>query len=169
MESLKDENDKLVDLHKNLSGLLNEKNGKEKKLKDALLNRLNFLKKFLEIACLYENDSELFQQKAKKIINDKDDESTFDDLQEVVNLKYNGIVDYLRETYPDLNNDDINLCCMISFGFSTNEICMLYGLGSINTIYNKRYKLRKKFNLGSSDINVETHIMNIIAMLSKDA
>lgn len=40
------------------------------------------------------------------------------DLQYVVNRKYFGVVDYLKAHYPELRKQDLDLCCLLCFGFS---------------------------------------------------
>lgn len=48
------------------------------------------------------------------------------DLQYVVNRKYFGVVDYLKAHYPELRKQDLDLCCLLCFGFSQHGICYLY-------------------------------------------
>lgn len=48
------------------------------------------------------------------------------DLQYVVNRKYYGVVDYLKAHYPELRKQDLDLCCLLCFGFSQHGICYLY-------------------------------------------
>ena len=66
------------------------------------------------------------------------------DLQYVVNRKYYGVVDYLKAHYPELRKQDLELCCLLCFGFSQHGICYLYNYEDIGSFYNKRSRLRKK-------------------------
>lgn len=69
------------------------------------------------------------------------------DLQYVVNRKYFGVVDYLKAHYPELRKQDLDLCCLLCFGFSQHGICYLYNYEDIGSFYNKRSRLRKKLGL----------------------
>lgn len=64
------------------------------------------------------------------------------DLQYVVNRKYFGVVDYLKVHYPELRKQDLDLCCLLCFGFSQHGICYLYNYEDIGSFYNKRSRLR---------------------------
>ena len=72
------------------------------------------------------------------------------DLQYVVNRKYFGVVDYLKAHYPELRKQDLDLCCLLCFGFSQHGICYLYNYEDIGSFYNKRSRLRKKLGLPPS-------------------
>lgn len=46
------------------------------------------------------------------------------DLQYVVNRKYFGVVDYLKAHYPELRKQDLDLCCLLCFGFTWQGISL---------------------------------------------
>lgn len=87
------------------------------------------------------------------------------DLQFVVNRKYNGVVDYLKTHYPDLTKHDLDLCCLLCFGFSQQAICYMYGYGDIGSFYNKRSRLRHKLHL-SPDCKTEDFFRELLQRLS---
>ena len=86
------------------------------------------------------------------------------DLQYVVNRKYYGVVDYLKAHYPELRKQDLDLCCLLCFGFSQHGICYLYNYDDIGSFYNKRSRLRKKLGL-SPDRTLESFIAGLLAEL----
>src|SRR5690606_16237253 len=59
---------------------------------------------------------------------------------------YPEFYNYLISTYPDLTNADLKLCALMKLDYSTKEIAEIT-YSSIRTIQNRKYKLRKKFNL----------------------
>ena len=65
----------------------------------------------------------------------------------MVNRKYYGVVDYLKAHYPELRKQNLDLCCLLCFGFSQHGICYLYNYEDIGSFYNKRSRLRKKLGL----------------------
>ena len=89
------------------------------------------------------------------------------DLQFVVNKKYFGIVDYLKSAYPELNKHDLDLCCLLCFGFTQYGICYMYNYSDIASFYNKRSRLRRKLQL-PQDYKIEDFIKNTLKQLSQE-
>lgn len=87
------------------------------------------------------------------------------DLQYVVNRKYYGVVDYLKAHYPELRKQDLDLCCLLCFGFSQHGICYLYNYEDIGPFYNKRSRLRKKLGL-PPERTLESFIAELLAGLA---
>lgn len=87
------------------------------------------------------------------------------DLQYVVNRKYFGVVDYLKAHYPELRKQDLDLCCLLCFGFSQHGICYLYNYEDIGSFYNKRSCLRKKLGL-PPERTLESFIAELLAELA---
>lgn len=87
------------------------------------------------------------------------------DLQYVVNRKYFGVVDYLKAHYPELRKQDLDLCCLLCFGFSQHGICYLYNYEDIGSFYNKRSRLRKKLGL-PPERTLESFIAELLAGLA---
>lgn len=90
------------------------------------------------------------------------------DLQFVVNRKYNGVVDYLESHYPELTKHDLDLCCLLCFGFSQQAICFMYDYGDIGSFYNKRSRLRRKLKL-PVDYKIEDYFSNLLQQLASQA
>lgn len=87
------------------------------------------------------------------------------DLQYVVNRKYFGVVDYLKAHYPELRKQDLDLCCLLCFGFSQHGFCYLYNYEDIGSFYNKRSRLRKKLGL-PPERTLESFIAELLAGLA---
>lgn len=87
------------------------------------------------------------------------------DLQFVVNRKYNGVVDYLKAHYPELTKHDLDLCCLLCFGFSQQAICYMYDYGDIGSFYNKRSRLRHKLKL-PADYKIEDFFTDLLQQLA---
>lgn len=167
IDTLNDQSDELTELKSRLSVILNEKDEKESRLKEALNNKVLHLQKLLELASLYSNNSDLFHKKYKKDLWNESKNQYFDDMHDIINDKYFGIIDELKSKYPDLNEEDLNLCCLICFGLTNNQISMLFGHTNPNSIFTKRHKLRKKLGIWASDISLEDFIQETIQELSK--
>ncbi len=87
------------------------------------------------------------------------------DLQFVVNRKYNGVVDYLKAHYPELTKHELDLCCLLCFGFSQQAICYMYDYGDIGSFYNKRSRLRHKLKL-PADYKTEDFFTDLLRQLA---
>jgi hypothetical protein len=77
------------------------------------------------------------------------------------------VVDYLRAHYPELNARDLDLCCLLCFGFSSAGICFIYGYEDMGSLYNKRSRVRQK--LGLEGLKLEDFLTGLCASLTKDA
>ncbi len=126
---------------------------KSKRLFTALDNRLEELRKILEYATMFENNpSALYERLRRSFKFDYKKSGTFfNDLFDITNLYYGDIVERLRNNYPNLNDEDLALCCMIRLGFSPQQTRLLFNHTNSTSIYQKRSKLRKK--LGLSDVD----------------
>ena len=116
-------------------------------LLQALENRLNGLHKLLDMAyagCKPMVFFEAFKQYAVSLGNR---EAAFSDLQFVVNRRYHGIVDYLRQKHPALTNSELDMLCMLLFGFSFDCIRLIYNHDNVDSLYSRRTKIREKLQL----------------------
>lgn len=86
------------------------------------------------------------------------------ELQFVVNHKYHGMIDYLKQHYPELNKHDLDLCGLLCLGFSQQGICFMYGYDDIGSFYNRRSRLRRKLHL-PPDARIEDFVMELMQQL----
>ena len=133
----------------------------------AYAERLNALKDIMDYAYISESTPEKFYKKFREYINrnNKDDYS-FSDLQFIANKKHHGIIDYLRENYPNLNQSDLNYCSMICLGFTTNAMRVIYGHTNNASIYNRRSRIHRKLDIGTE--HLETFLERTIEDIAKN-
>lgn len=165
IERLNEDNKEISELKNKLDALLNENNENEIKLKKVMCDKILYIQKLADITSIYDNNAELFLEKIKTTIINAERDTYFGDLHEVVNDRFYGIVNYLKDKYPTLNEDEINLCCLICFGFDNNQISILFGHKNYNSIFTKRHKVRKK--LGINAISLDNYIRELIANLKQ--
>lgn len=106
-----------------------------------------------------------FQKYANVNVNSR---YALSDLQFVVNRKFHGVVDYLKANYPDLTKHDLDLCCLLCFGFTQQAICFMYDYGDIGSFYNKRSRLRHKLHL-TADYKTEDFFRDLLKQLNSQA
>lgn len=133
----------------------------------AYAERLDALKDIMDYAYISESTPEKFYKKFREYINrnNKDDYS-FSDLQFIANKKHHGIIDYLRENYPNLNQSDLNYCSMICLGFTTNAMRVIYGHTNNASIYNRRSRIHRKLDIGTE--HLETFLERTIGDIAKN-
>lgn len=128
--------------------------------------RLAGLRDLIDVAYVNHNQPEVFYRKFKEYINAQNkEEDSFDDLYYMANKKCHGLIDYLKEQYPDLSKNDLNYCSMICLGFTTNAIRLMYDHTSSMSIYNRRSKLHSK--LGIQNVQLETFLKQLSEELAK--
>lgn len=160
--SLHSDYSSLQERYTTLEKELGQTDVKSKRLFAALDNRLEELRKILEYASMFENNpSALYERLRKSFKFDyKKSGSFFNDLFDMTNLYYGDIVEHLRNNYPNLNDEDLALCCMIRLGFSPQQTRLLFNHTNSTSIYQKRSKLRKKLGLSDVDNLEEFFVRN---------
>ncbi len=161
IEALKEEHEQSKN---NFLVILNEKNEREAKLKQALTKRLEIIKKLTEFSYRYNNADfdAIFCKKVKELMKVNTlTQDTLSDLIEVVNINYGGIIDYLKQNYQ-LSNEDLTLCCFIISGFSFQEMSILYNI-TVKSLYMRCCRLGKKMALEQP---LATFLKNHISLLS---
>lgn len=63
-----------------------------------------------------------------------------------MNKLHDGFLDLLHKSYPELDNEEFNVCCLIYNDFSNTEISIITGLSN-RTITSRRSSIRKKIGI----------------------
>lgn len=137
----------------------------ERQLFDALEERMVVLRNWVDKAETMKPALFMKSFRDYMTVNVKSKHALSDLLQYVVNRKYFGVVDYLKAHYPELRKQDLDLCCLLCFGFSQHGICYLYNYEDIGSFYNKRSRLRKKLGL-PPERTLESFIAELLAELA---
>lgn len=164
VESLKSDYSSLKERYGALEKVLGENSEKSQKLFVALDTRMKSFQKIMEMAGNYESNPQIFYEKFRKYLQHSYQQSdkALGDLFEITNLYFGGIINYLRKHYPELNDEDLALSCMICLGFTPQQTRLLFNHTNTSSIYTKRSKLRKKLGLSDSD-NLEEFFESFIA------
>lgn len=133
--------------------------------KNALDDRLSSIKDLIEIVTNSGENTDLFLKRFKKYISLESGKNTklFTNLQELVNLHYNGVIDYLKNEYP-LSNEDLNFCCLIYLKIPVNGIQLMCNYTNMDSLYNRRYKIRQRMKL-SSGVNLDHFLEELVEKL----
>lgn len=169
IERLTSQISELDDLRDTLSNVLDQKVERETRLQEVLTNKIQYIKSIAEYLFVYDKRPQDFKRKIDAAVIQAGKDKYFGELQEVVNEKYAGIVDYLKHEYPTLTEDELNICSLVCFGFHNNEIGVLFGYTNANSIFNKRHRLRKKLGLWPKYESLEAYLSNLVSDLQSGA
>ena len=134
-----------------LEEILQTKNIKENKLKELLIEKLDFAKKLTQMNIQpILNNSDFIKQYHKIFGYNIADTLNWDKLYPLFNELYNQIADKLRESHPALSEKELQFCCLIRAEFRREEIAFIlsYEYNSIRTI---KMRLRVKMGFDHHD------------------
>lgn len=154
--------------NKILSSNLIQSEHKTQMLQSAFSQHLSSLDDFLTKLSAVENNPELFKQYFYQYFNIKENDSgnIFGNLLQIVNEDYAHIIDYLKSNYQNLAEEELALCALICLNFTPTSIGILFGNTKASSIYNRRYRLRKKLNL-PAEIQIETFVKETVKKLQQ--
>lgn len=95
-------------------------------------------------------------------------EFPFADLQYLINRTDFGLVDYLRAQHPGLTNFEVDVLCMLRFGFSNDGIRFICSHNNVYSIYSRRTKLRSKLGLKPGQ-RLEKYLEQTVCALKEGA
>lgn len=168
MEELKANYIILQNQHNILSSKINTYDVNTRLLINTLKCKIECLQDLIEAANISKTNPVAFVDKFKQFIKSEYDKSALDNLCTITNLCGYGIVDYLYKNYPKLSKSEMQLCCLMCFGFSTPSIRFILDHNNIDSIYTIRFRVRTKLGLNRSE-NLERFLHSLIDKLSNDS
>ena len=123
---------------------------------DLIDRRLDFMRKLLDVAVLYGNRSELFTRKIGELISSESEGGIQWVFEDILNMQQPGIVDFLKQRFPQLTDRELGLYSMICLDIPKSTICMVANI-SAKTYYNQRNILRGKLALTNNDVTFAEH------------
>ncbi len=132
-----------------LNDMADSFNKKENSFKKVLLEHFDILKKVALLEGHMRDDEKKQGQKLLKKVNEiiyKQESLDWDMLNDTMNQLYNGFPEKLREKYPQLEEAEVRICCLIFAGLNNTEISILMEW-TINTIQMKKSIIRRKIGV----------------------
>lgn len=122
-----------------------------KLLLDQYIATINSIKSIERFENYLHSNSNKINAKVKKFISELNiDDSFWIILRHNINAQYNNVIDRIFLAYPSLNEQDLNLMAMIIGGYSNEIISFCFCLDGINSLYNKKNRLKNKMGLSTS-------------------
>ena len=119
-----------------------------------------------------ENPQLLARRLHKAIFSKEEDEDGEKGLLASVNgladYYFYGIAGYLQEKYPDLNADEVKMCCFICMDMPNHSLQYLFGYSSSAYLYNQRCRIRRKLEIGDPDITLKQFLDGIVERLKRE-
>ena len=143
LESQRKEKEYLEREHKLL---LESKNKQIALLKNGLFERLELAKKIKDAK----------GQSSHIVINDND----WNQLHSLLEGGEEYFVSKLKERYPSLSNDEIQMCMLIRIGLSNEDMANIYCI-TINSMKRKLYSFKEKMGITDKDQSVRNVILGL--------
>ncbi|MBK5720894.1 hypothetical protein JGH11_08425 [Dysgonomonas sp. Marseille-P4677] len=132
-----------------LTADLKEYYARKEFMRNNLINNYKILKRAAYLEHLIQ-DTENKQGKALiKMFNEiayGKDTPDWEVLYQVLNTVHYGIFDKIKEAYPNLDDIEFKICCLIYSQFNSSEISVVIQL-SVNTVHTKTTSVRKKLGV----------------------
>lgn len=115
------------------------------KLEKLLSNNLEFARKMAQLKSISSEKNTMFLKRFNEIFYEGGDASktNWEEIYFATNLLYDGFKDRLVASFPDLNEKEVQLCCLLRAGFDTNDIAFM-SEQSIYSIHKRKTSIRKK-------------------------
>lgn len=115
------------------------------KLEKLLSNNLEFRRKMAQLKSISSEKNAMFLKRFNEIFYEGGDVSktNWEEIYFATNLLYDGFKDRLVASFPDLNEKEVQLCCLLRAGFDTNDIAFM-SEQSIYSIHKRKTSIRKK-------------------------
>lgn len=150
---------KSIRSYKMISSRISEE---EEKFRTALQERIEAIKVIMDAVAMSGENKDLLYNKIHRFIDDRSEgNSLVKNMTSVANLVLYGLIDHLRQIYPNLSDDDLEFCSLVALGFPAHTIQSLYKYSNTSSYYNKRKRLRSKISLNSSR-NLEAFLSSTI-------
>lgn len=137
----------LDERYRQLTDEMDKDSAEEASILGAIERRLTGFQQLLDKAYNTHKPQNFMQEFLKYATSKGNSQGGFADLHYVVNKRYHGLTSHLREIHPDLTDYELDMLCMLQFGFSYNGMRLLYGHDNIQSLYSRRTKIHRKLGL----------------------
>ena len=140
---------------------------RDNEIKTKVLERIGILKNIAllspylnENALKNRNDELKLMMKTRDIVKSLDLRNFID----IANELYPGFTDRLKQTYSELDDREISICCLLLFDFNNQELDLFINRrlkGTLNTIQTWKTAIRRKLNIDSHG-DIKSHLLEKI-------
>lgn len=130
------------------------------KLHELLTHNLEISRKIALLRSLPTEKNMSFLKRFDEIFYGKEQSEhiNWEEIYDTINFLYDGFKDKLLAAFPELNEKEVQLCCLLKAGFDTNDIAFM-SRQSIYSVQKRKTTIRKRLGMDEGE--------NIIDFLSK--
>lgn len=143
-----------------LQNLCREKEKCQDKFRALLFDRLEISKKLAMLSGQPLDKNKSFLEMYRKLLGEKDIDPDWAELYFTLNFLYDNFQKKLLTKFPQLNEKEVQLCCLLKAGFKTDEIAFAIHL-SIYSVHKRKTTIRKKLKLDEREDILEYILRNI--------
>ena len=124
-------------------------NAKNNELRKSLFRQLDIVKKISLIESYLKNDEKVKGKEVLKKVNEiiyGQDDNNWSMFNEMVNVLYDNYLDRLRNSFPDLSETELLICCLSKIGLNNIEISLLIKT-SQNAVQKRKSVIRQKTDM----------------------
>lgn len=143
-----------------LKQLCSEQEKCQDKFRALLIEKLEISKKLALLSGQPLDKNKSFLEMYSKVIGERDIELDWTELYFTINFLYNNFHLKLTNKFAELNEKEIQLCCLLRAGFKSDEIAFVIRL-TIYSVHKRKTCIRKKLGLDEREDILEYLLKNI--------
>lgn len=127
---------------------------------EVVERRVAFLSSLMDMVVSSSHDKELFYRKVEQLLLPSESGGVQWMFEDLLNLRYDWVVAYLRERYPQLTDREVCIYCMVCLEMPKSAICLALNI-STKTYYNLRNIVRNKLSINNADCTFIDHLVRL--------
>lgn len=154
-----------------LTNSINTSDNRMNRLHQLLTNRIQSLQYLSNLAVIYEHNTNKFYTKVKEhmALSRKPNDDMIVNIIDIANECNNGFASHFESLHPQVSKYELCFCCLLSMGFSTESIRVLFNHTHLHSVYSMSSRIRNKIQLPSEIGTIEKYVQDITSSLkSKD-
>ncbi len=106
-------------------------------IKKLANNRLMFIKDCLDLLYVFSNDSQSFHNRCKSLVHIRQ-------LARYNIVSWKPPCAHFRKKWHKMSTSEKQFICLMNAGFSNRELCTIFQVGKISSIYVKYHRIKSK-------------------------
>ena len=150
-----------------LTNNINISDNRMNRLHQLLTNRIQSLQYLSNLAVIYEHNTGKFYSKVKEhmALSRKPNNDMILNIIDIANECNNGFASHFESLHPQVSKYELCFCCLLSLGFSTESIRVLFNHTHLHSVYSMSSRIRNKINLPSEIGTIEKYVQDLTSSL----
>lgn len=150
-----------------LTNNINISDNRMNRLHQLLTNRIQSLQYLSNLAVIYEHNTGKFYSKVKEhmALSRKPNNDMILNIIDIANECNNGFASHFESLHPQVSKYELCFCCLLSLGFSTESIRVLFNHTHLHSVYSMSSRIRNKINIPSEIGTIEKYVQDLTSSL----